>query len=190
MDVFEAMKARRSCRSFRPDPVDEAVLDRILEAATWAPSPMNAQPWEFVVVTDADLKEKIRREADRCRAWAREVSGWEWLDTYGVDFLCSAPALVAVVGNPRKTGMDQFQEDGRVAYQHACAAAIQNMLLAAHALGLGSLWFTLFDRANLCDILGVGPDRTLVGLVCLGTPEKAPRDVPRKSAGDKTRTLG
>ena len=190
MDVFDAMKGRRSCRSFLPDPVDESLIGRILEAATWAPSPLNAQPWEFVVVTDAGLKEKIREESERCKAWAREESGWNWLDTYSVDFLESVPALVAVVGNPKKTGMDQFQEDGNVAYQHACAAAIQNMLLAAHALGLGSLWFTLFDRGRVTEILEIDSAHTLVGLVCLGTPDKAPRDIPRKAAGDKTRTLG
>ena len=190
MDVYEAIKGRRSCRSFSPKPVDGKALERILEAATWAPSPMNAQPWEFIVVTDPGVKERIRHEAERCRAWAREESGWGWLDKYRVDFLQSAPVLVVVVGDPKKTGVDRFQAGGGTAYQHACAAAVQNMLLAAHAEGLGSLWFTLYDKVNLSGLLGIDPERNPVAVVCLGVPEKEPAPVPRKDAGEKTRNLG
>ena len=189
MDVWQAMQERRSCRNFRDEPVDPKIVERILEAATWAPSPLNSQPWQFVVVTSSEVREAVYQEAERCRAWAREESDWGWLDKYRVDFVRQAPVLVAVIGNPRKTGVDSFQQEGSVAYQHACAAAIQNMLLAAHALGLGSLWFTLFDRANLRSILGVEPEQMPVGLVCLGHPEEAPRPVPRKAASEKTRII-
>jgi len=189
MELYEAIKGRRSCRSFSSKPVDENALDRILDAATWAPSPMNAQPWEFIVATDPAVKDKIHAEAERCRAWAREQSGWGWLDKYGLDFLKAAPVLVVVVGNPKKTGVDQFQAGGGTAFQHACAAAVQNMLLAAHAEGLGSLWFTLYDKINLSAILGIDPERTPVALVCLGFPDKEPSAVPRKSAQEKTRIV-
>lgn len=189
MDVWQVMQERRSCRSFRPEPVDPEAVERILEAGTWAPSPLNTQPWQFVVVTSLEVREAVFQEAERCRAWAREKSGWEWLDKYRVDFVRQAPVLVAVIGDPRKTGVDRFQEEGNVAYQHACAAAIQNMLLAAHVLGLGSLWFTLFDRANLRVLLGLERERTPVGIVCLGHPEKALRPVPRKNASEKTRII-
>lgn len=190
MDVFDAMRERRSCRSFKSDPLDEKTVDKLLEAGTWAPSPLNAQPWEFIVVTSADVREKVYQEAERCRAWARDESGWGWLDKYTVDFVRQAPVLVAVVGNPQKTGVDSLQKEGSVAYQHACAAAIQNMLLAAHALGVGSIWFTLFDRGNLREILGIPSERMPVGLVCLGYPETPPRPVPRKSVSDKKRVIG
>jgi 5,6-dimethylbenzimidazole synthase len=190
MDVWQAMQERRSCRSFRPDPVDPKTVERILEAGTWAPSPLNMQPWQFVVVTSSEVRESVFQEAERCRAWAREESGWEWLDKYQVDFLRQAPVLVVVIGDPRKTGVDQFQQEGNVAYQHACAAAIQNMLLAAHALGLGGLWFTFFDRTNLRGILDVEKERMPVGIVCLGHPDKAPRPIPRKAASEKTRNIG
>ena len=56
MDLFTAIKERRSCRSFLSDPIEEAVLEKIIEAGTWAPSPMNAQPWEFIVVTGPEMK--------------------------------------------------------------------------------------------------------------------------------------
>jgi nitroreductase len=189
MDVFQAMKDRRSCRSFSQDPVDDEAINTILEAATWAPSPMNAQPWEFIVVRKPDVKEKIFSEADRCRQWALETSGWKWLGKYSVDFLKAAPVVIAVVGDPEKTGMDKFQEDGGVGYQHACAAAIQNMHLAAHALGLSTLWFTLFDKKALAEILGVDAGRTPLALVCVGKAGGEIPPVPRKDWKNKTRTI-
>jgi nitroreductase len=91
-----------------------------------------------------------------------------------------APVIIAVVGDPKKTGVDMFMEEGSVAYQAACAAAIQNIHLAAHALGLGSLWFTLFDKKPIREILGIPNEKTPLALICLGKPESAPASVPRK----------
>ena len=187
MDVFTAMKERRSCRDFLPEPVSEETIEKILEAATWAPSPLNMQGWEFIVVTNQEVKEKIYSESERCREWALEKSGWKWLGGYKVDFLKSAPVIIAIIGDPKKTGVDMFMEEGKKAgYQHACAAAIQNMHLAAHALGLGSLWFTFFDKQNLRDILGIDPEKTPVALVCLGKAGSEPQDMPRKDVKEKT----
>ena len=189
MDVFEAMEGRRSCRDFLPDPIDEENILRILRAGAWAPSPMNAQPWEFVVVTSDEVKEALFSEADERKKWGLEVSGWKWLEGYRVDFLKSAPAIIAVVGDPKRTGLDGFMQEGSVGYQHACAAAIQNMHLAAHALGLGSLWFTLFDRQAIRRILAIPEDRTPLALICLGKPTKALSLVPRKDVTKKVRFL-
>jgi 5,6-dimethylbenzimidazole synthase len=149
MDLFSAIETRTSCRQFLPDAVAKETIGQILAAGVRAPSPLNAQPWQFIVITSPEKKEAIHAEANRCRAWAIEQSGWKWLSTYKMDFLLQAPVLVAVVGDPKKSGMDMFQDDGPVGYQLACAAAIQNMLLATHALGLGSLFFTLFDKSQL-----------------------------------------
>ena len=187
MDVFTAMKERRSCRNFLSEPVSEETIEKILEAATWAPSPLNMQGWEFIVVTNQEVKEKIYSESERCREWALEKSGWKWLGGYKVDFLKSAPVIIVIIGDPKKTGVDMFMEEGKAAgYQHACAAAIQNMHLAAHALGLGSLWFTFFDKQNLRDILGIDPEKTPVALVCLGKAGSEPQDMPRKDVKEKT----
>jgi len=189
MDVFTAMKERRSCRNFSEEPVGDDLIARILEAGTWAPSPLNTQPWEFIVIMNREIKEKIFIEADRCRQWGLETSGWKWLGKYSVDFLKSAPVLIVVVGDPRKSGLDTLQEEGSVAYQHACAAAIQNMHLATHALGLSSLWFTLFDRKALRGILDIEAEKFPVGLVCIGKPEGESMQVPRKDVEKKTRYL-
>ena len=185
MDFFTALKERRSCRNYLPEPVEETALEKILEAATWAPSPMNAQPWEFVVVTNQEMKEKIFAEADYRKKWIFEKSGWKWLDRYQVDFLKSAPAFIVVIGDPKKTGADSFIEGGGVGYQLACAAAVQNMMLAAQTLGLGTLWFTLFDRKALGEILGIDPEKSPVSIVCLGKAADPVQPVPRKSFRDK-----
>jgi nitroreductase len=190
MDVFEAMKERRSCRNFSSEPISEEAIEKILEAAGWAPSPMNAQPWKFIVVTNPEIKEKIFSEAERCKKWGLEKSGWKWVGGYKVDFLQAAPVIVAVVGDPEKTGLDMFLEEGGVGYQHACAAAIQNMHLAAHAQGLGSLWFTLFDKKAIRDILEIDSKMTPIALVCLGKAGGDPTPAPRKDVKKKTRYLG
>jgi 5,6-dimethylbenzimidazole synthase len=189
MDVFAAMKERRSWRSFSSEPLDEASVEKILEAATWAPSPLNMQPWEFIVVTSGEVKEKLFQEADRCRKWAMEASGWKWLGKYSVGFLKQAPVIIAVVGDPSGTGMDKFQEEGTVGYQHACAAAIQNMHLAAHALGLGTLWFTFFDKRAMREILAIPAGKTPLALVCVGKPDGAAQQMPRKPAKERTTYL-
>ena len=189
MDVSTAIKERRSCRGFLPTPVADETIEKILEAAVWAPSPMNAQPWEFIVITNQELKEKIYSEAEDCKKSLFEISGWKWLGRYQVDFILSAPVIVAVVGNPEKTGADRFLEGGGMAYQHACAAAIQNMLLTAHALGLGSLWFTLFDFNRMREILGIDPVKVPLALVLIGNAVGQPLQTGRKDAMEQTKHI-
>ena len=189
MDLFEAMKERRSCRNFLPDPVEDETIDRVLEAASWAPSPLNMQPWHFTVVKAPAVKEAIHREAERCRAWVLDKSGWKWLGTYDTGFLKKAPVVIAVLGDPKKTGVDMFMDRGGTGYQHACAAAIQNMLLAAHGLGLGSVWFTFFDKGEIRRILKIGEDTTPLALVCLGRPASTPPAMPRKDFRERTTVM-
>lgn len=186
MELFTAIKGRRSCRNFSPDPISEETIEKILEAAVWAPSPLNSQPWEFMVITNQGTKEKIFSEADRCRKWALEKSGWKWLGPYQLDFLKSVPVLIAIVGDPKKTGVDMFMEEGYGGYQAACAAAIQNIHLAAHSFGLGSLWFTLFDRKAMREILSIPQEKTPLALICLGNPSSPLSPVPRKVVKEKT----
>ncbi len=186
MDLVSAMKERRSCRNFLPEPVAEAVIERLLEAASWAPSPLNSQPWEFIVITNPEAKARIFSEGERCRKWALEKSGWKWLGAYSIEFLKSVPVIIAVIGDPKKSGVDMFAEEGPMGYQAACAAAVQNMQLAAHAHSLGSLWFTLFDKKVLREILGIVPEKMPLALVCLGKPEFPPASTPRRDILEKT----
>jgi len=186
MDILTAIKERRSCRSFSDEPIDTASVDEILDAATWAPSPLNAQPWRFTVITANEVKDSIIAEAKKSRETAIDKSGWGWLGKYSVAFLKSVPVIIAVSGDPKKSGVDQFMEGGPKAYEHACAAAVQNMMLTAHALGLGSLWFTMFDREKLAEILDLEPAVVPIALVCIGKPAADAPPVPRKGFADRT----
>ena len=184
MDILTAISERRSCRSFLPDPVQDRDIEAVLTAAINAPSPLNSQPWNFVVVTGSETRAKIYEEAVRCRQFLLEKTGWKWLGRYGVEFLKTVPVMVGVIGDPKKSGADIFMEGGIGAWRDACGAAIQNMMLAARALGLASLWFTMFDKARMNEILGITEVRFPIGLVFLGKPAAATAAIPRRNLQD------
>ena len=143
MDVLEAIRDRRSIRRYHRKDVPDEKLMQVLEAGRWSPSAHNSQPRKFVVVKN----EKVRRELAR-------------IATYG-SFLAEAPVAIAVVIDPSSS--NHPVEDG--------AAATQNMLLAAHAIGLGSCWIGAYgsgyeDRAR--QILGVSGEKRLLSLISLG----------------------
>ena len=79
-----------------------------------------------------------------------------------------------------------FLEGGGLAYQHGCAAAIQNMLLAAHALGLGTLWFTLFEKRTIRTILRIDQAKEPLALICLGKALAGSSPTPRKGVREIT----
>jgi 5,6-dimethylbenzimidazole synthase len=189
MDVFTAIKERRSCRRFLPDAVGEENIEKILEAGNWAPSPANQQPWEFIIITSDDIKGKVFSESEICKRKLFERSGWKWLENFSIEFVKEAPVIIAVLGDPQKSGADVFLDEGRGrGYLEACSAVVQNMMLAACALGLGSLWFTLFEAEAVRRILGLDAGRDPVALLCIGKP--ATRGTSkRKDFREKTRYL-
>jgi 5,6-dimethylbenzimidazole synthase len=181
MDILSAIAARRSCRSFHSDPVADRDIESVITAAMSAPSPLNTQPWNFVVITGSGAKAKIYAEAVRTKQFLMEKTNWKWIGRYDVEFLKTVPVMVAVIGDPKKSGADIFMEGGIGAWRDACGAAVQNMMLAAQAVGLASLWFTMFDKARMNEILGITEVRFPIGLIFLGKPAAAPVAVPRKS---------
>ena len=110
MELLEAIRTRRSIRRFKKEPVPPELIEKMLEAARWAPSSVNSQPWEFIVVTEAALRRKIADLAE-----------------YG-KHIAQAPACIAVFCQDTK----YYLEDG--------SAATQNILVAAAALGVQSCW--------------------------------------------------
>jgi nitroreductase len=182
-DFFEVVHTQRAARSFLPDDVDDATVVRILTAATHAPSAENSQPFVFVVVRDAAVRAaigdltarlweggaKALEEQRLSPAFLRDVHEGA---TGGV---AAAPVLVVVCG------------DTRLTHPKALAAsvfpAVQNLLLAAHALGLGSTLTTLPVLAGdeLSAPLGLPPEIVPVAVVPLGylpTPLGPPRRQP------------
>jgi len=186
MELFAAMEQRQSCRDYLDEPIEKEVIEKILGAGIMAPSPLNTQPWDFIVVTNNKVKEQMCHGAETSKAAAIKASGWKWLETYSVQFLSTVPVIIVVTGDNTKSGTDTFSPDGPAAFQHACAAAIQNMLLASHAVGLGSLWFTLFDRDAVKKLLNIDENKIPLAFVCLGKPAKASGKTPRKSLEKKT----
>lgn len=159
MDVLEAIKTRRSIRKYEKRPVPEELLEKILEAGRWAPSASNAQPWNFIVLRD----EGIRRELAR-------------VSTYG-KFLAEAPLGIAVVIDPQAS--THPVADG--------AIATQNMLLAAHALGLGACYIGSYGSVyeeKAKKILGIPENKRLLSLISVGFPAES-----RKSSREELREI-
>jgi nitroreductase len=145
--ILDAIQSRRSVREFLDQPVEDSLVEDILEAGRWAPSGLNNQPWRYVVV-------KNRARADSMAEYTR----------YG-HIIRKAPLLIAVF------------LDRDVMYDHtkdtqACGAAIQNMLLAAHGLGLGAVWLgeILNHKAEVGRILGAPESLELMAVVAIGCP--------------------
>ncbi len=180
MDLWEALRNRRSCRAFAPTPVENEKLEMVLEAGRWAPSAVNKQPWRFTVIKNEEVKKRIRDSCRKTVETLHKLSGWKWLGRYTVDFLVQAPVVIAVTADPEDAGADKFLPGRGETYLMSCSAAIQNMLLAAHAAGLGSLWYTLYDKEELKNVLSIPQNMDLVSLVLIGYPASPVNPVPRK----------
>jgi nitroreductase len=160
--LFEILYARRSVRKFRENPVEQEKITRMLEAAMAAPSACNLQPWEFVVVTEhqavGDLKQCIG-----------EYNGRHY----------NAPAGILICANrcyiPPEWGSDGVFD---------CAAAVENLLLAAHAMGLGAVWIGDLDREEARRRFDVPGHVAVHCAVLLGYPdeEKQPRTQYKEEA--------
>ena len=153
MEVLEAIRTRRSIRSYSEEPVPEESIARILEAGRWAASASNAQPWSFVVFTDPEVKQQVTRSF---------VYGW---------FLDQAPAGIVVAVDPQ--GSTCPIQDGSL--------AVANMMLAAHALGLGTCWINPgFQDDRVKEVLGIPRDRRLICCLSLGFPDESPTKMRKK----------
>jgi nitroreductase len=180
MELYEAIKGRRSIRRFKPDAVPKEVLDRILEMAIWAPSGMNLQNWYFLVVT-GERKEALVGLASKSYGYIEPVLKEVFAEKPPVveaakkffRRLGGAPVLVFAYYEPTRERPETSVQ--------TVAAAIQNFLLAAHAEGLGTCWMTgplhVADQIN--EFLGIR-DKTLVAVIPMGYPDESPPAPKRK----------
>ncbi len=155
IDFLDLARARRSVRSYRPDAVPAALLEEVLEAARWAPSAVNTQPWEFIIVTDEATKAAIGRHA---RYWGL---GWPHIRT--------APALIVVCGRR----LTAFSRDD-------CIFAGANLMLAAADRGLGTCWIGGFNEQTIKELLAVPTDHLVPGLCTIGYPVAETAAPPRR----------
>ncbi|MCJ2520089.1 MAG: nitroreductase family protein [Candidatus Thermoplasmatota archaeon] len=156
MDVFEAIRGRRSVRAYRDKEVSEDLVDRIFSAAVMAPSAGNLQAWEFVVVRDQKRKEELAQAA---------------LDQ---GFIASAPLVIAVCANRTRSAQRYGARGADLYCIQDCAVATQNLLLAAYDLRLGTCWVGAFDEAAVSQILQIPNDVRPMALIPLGYPAERP----------------
>jgi 5,6-dimethylbenzimidazole synthase len=178
MEFKELVKSRRSCRAFEPDPVPENQLAAIVEAGQWAPSPMNALPWQYVIITDAAVKAQIRKVSEAAKQAVLDHNGPGFAAKYDMSFLEQAPVIIAVVFDPSKKGLGDFFNQKHGALQ-AASACVQNIMLAAAEYGLGTLWFTWFDPKQMQAALNIPEHFEIAALIPIGKPKAALKAPPR-----------
>lgn len=159
--VLDAMRERRSIRQYRDEPVAEDNVQSILDAARWAPSGMNNQPWRFVVIRNQAVKEDMAGQT-----------------RYG-DIIGSAPVLIAVF-------LDQQESYDRTKDCQAVGACLQNMWLAIHALGLGGVWIgeILKNKEKVREILQLPAHLELMAIMAMGHPRHPRQHSERKPLGE------
>lgn len=146
---------RFSCRKFAPEPLDEAKVAFVLDAARWAPSAGNLQPWRFVVVRRAQVRAELARAA------------------HGQEFLASAPVVVVVCAVPAESARVYGSRGATLYCLQDTAAATENLLLAATEVGWAGCWVGAFDEGAVAAILDLEPGVRPVALVPLGVPAEA-----------------
>ena len=180
MDLFTAIKNRRSHRLYKPDPVPREVLERVFEAALWAPSGTNQQPWDITVLTGKprdDFVAIASLAADDITPKLRQFFDEERVAFVKQFFknLGGAPAVVAITVWRDANAIDQE------VHVQSGSALMQNLLLAAEAEGLGTCWMSgvLTREKELLKFLGL-EDRHLLAITPIGYSAKTPPVVPRK----------
>jgi nitroreductase len=181
MDTLEAIHTRQSIGQVKPDPVSRDLLDQILSAAVQAPNHYKVRPWRFVVLTGAG-RERLGEAMAQSTKAAKPEAPEEELQKDREKPL-RAPVVIAVAVD--KPALPKVKEIENVC---AAAAAVQNMLLAAHALGLAAMWRTgpaATDPA-IKHLFGWEADQQLIGFVYIGYPQHEVTPPTRPSFEDRT----
>ncbi|MBC8316375.1 MAG: nitroreductase [Desulfobulbaceae bacterium] len=159
--VLEAIYSRRSIREYTEEKVSSADLEEIVKAGIWAPSGKNNQPWRFVIIQEDSIREKLS------------------LTTVYTHIILGAPALIAVY-------LDTNAMYDEVKDHQAAGSCLQNMLLAAEALGLGAVWIgqILKNKNEVNTILGLSSDFDLMAVMAIGHPAHRNQKSNRKDLDD------
>ncbi len=164
MDTLEAIRTRRSVRKFSTRPVEPEKLQAVLEAARLAPSWANMQCWRFVVVEDSSVKATIS-ELSYVEAFFAPKG---YKSNPAQKALAEAPVVIVACAEPTASG----DLRGQQYYLTDVGIASENLMLAAHELGLGSVFVGVFDEEKLGELLNIPPEIRIVGLFPLGYPEE------------------
>lgn len=207
MDVSEAIRTRRSIRKYKDTDIPEEHIQLMLEAAQRAPNAGNKEDWYFVVVRSAEVKEKIRQTIiDRLE----EIAGWPEVKgkeeqvramRRGSTFICRAPVIFIFFGRPYESLTDEIYRERGMSYEEwahrrgamsvqSCAAAIENVCLAAHALGYGSCWVGPGAAGlEVKRMLSIEDPWDLVAYLPVGVPDHDPPMRPRRPLSEVYRVV-
>jgi nitroreductase len=187
MELFEAIKTRRSIRRYKSDPVDDKKIEAILEAGRWAPSWSNTQCWRFIVVRDPKIKARVAETLLKFKLPDKEIPN------PAINIINTAPVLIVVCAEMGKSGGPPgrggggggaFITDKGDWFMFDSALAVQNMVLAAHALGLGTVILGTFDAAQVEKALGVPRGYRVVTMFPVGVPDHEGKAPPRKELSE------
>ncbi|BDH79551.1 MAG TPA: nitroreductase family protein [Methanothermobacter sp.] len=163
MSLLDVIKGRRSIRRFKKRDIPREYLEKIMEAARWAPSAGNLQSRKFLIVKNPQLKNEIANAA------------------YRQSFIAEAPVVIVACADLERSALG-YGERGRNLYcLFDVAAAVENMLLTIHELGLGACWVGAFDERLVSEILDIPSTLRPVTIVPLGYPAEKPSPPPRMS---------
>jgi nitroreductase len=210
MDLFDAIAGRTSIRKFTDAAVPDEDIRKILDAGRRAPSANNTQPWSFLVIRDREvlrrMAEAVRTMIDRMIPFAESEKQAQRLAAYKgtyYTFFEKAPIVIAVMMEGSDAGTDKLLS--RMGYAsddirrlrplpglQSIAAAVEHILLAAHAMGYGSCWMTgpLVAQEEFEKILGYGKEKAIAALLPLGVPDEKAHPHPRKPLDELVRFIG
>lgn len=162
MDFLQLAAGRRCIRNFSDSPVPDELVVRLLEAAHFAPSAGNLQPWQFYVIKSKAVQQEICK---RC---------------YPVSWLTTAPLMIVVVADLNKSSFRYHERGAELYCLQDTAAAIQNLLLAAASMDIGACWIGAFSEENMTDILQLKKDLRPVAILPIGYAAESPEGPGRE----------
>ncbi|MHB8105637.1 MAG: nitroreductase family protein [Dehalococcoidales bacterium] len=178
MEIFEVIKNRRSIRHYKADPVDDKAVQQVLDAAHWAPSWGNMQCWRFIVICDAKIKSDVADTLDKVKV------DTEWVENAAAASIRQAPVLIVICAEKGKAGYSidgtPLTNKSECWYLFDVALAVENLTLAAHALGLGTVIIGGFNMDKVAKLLNVSDNFTIVTMTPLGFPQQKGQVSPRK----------
>ena len=186
MELEEALRSRQSVNRVKQDPVPKELIERVLESAVHAPNHKITEPWRFHVFTGKGRGELARARAQTARLQA-EAEGEE--DEMAAGRISRerkkafrAPVVIAVISEAGRDGVETLENYA------ACAAAVQNMQLTAHSLGLGVIWRTgpVAYHEHMREFFGLGDGDRIVAYLYVGYPDMGERPRRRKPVNEKT----
>ncbi|MFX0044268.1 MAG: nitroreductase family protein [Candidatus Hermodarchaeota archaeon] len=168
MDILSVIKKRRHIHNFKSNPPPSSMIEHLLEAARWAPSAGNLQPWEIVVI-----------RSDSQKAGLVEAAG-------GKQYMQSAPVVLVFCADLNRSAK-RYGDRGKSLYViQDTAAAIQNVLLAAKGLGLGTGWVGAFDEDGVSGVLGLPSHVRPMAIILVGVADEDPKPPQRREAEEFT----